>query len=96
MNDQQDLGVDDEQILITSLAHDIEIPRALRHDHVAGEGDQLEVCFGYGALHLAHLHEGDEWVLETVDEQDRNGDSSVKGSVSCSREIDCKMGQISE
>ena len=76
------------RLQITSLRHDVEFPRALRHDHVAGEGDKLEVRLGYRPLHLAHLHEGDEGVLEAVDEQDRDRDSSVEGGVACNQEID--------
>lgn len=76
-----------KQIKITSLAHEVEIPRALRHDHVAGEGDELEVRLGDGPLHLAHLHEGDERVLEAVHEQDGDRDSTVEGGVSCREDI---------
>ena len=76
------------KLQITSLRHDVEFPRALGHDHVAGEGDKLEVRLGYRPLHLAHLHEGDEGVLEAVDEQDRDRDSSVEGGVACNQEID--------
>ena len=76
------------KIQITYLGHNIEFPRALGHDHVAGEGDKLEVRLGYRPLHLAHLHEGDEGVLEAVDEQDRDRDSSVEGGVACNQEID--------
>ena len=74
------------KLQITSLRHDVEFPRALRHDHVAGEGDKLEVRLGYCALHLAHLHEGDEGVLQAVDKQDGDRDSSVEGGVSCNHD----------
>ena len=66
-----------------SLGHDVKLPRAIRHDHVAGERDELQVRLGHRPLHLAHLHEGDEGVLEAVHEQHGDRDAAVEGGVAC-------------
>ena len=76
-----DLGRVLEVLLDELLHHGVELLGLVEHDHVAGERDELEVGLGDRPLHLAHLHQRDEGVLQPVDQERRNGDSTVEGRV---------------
>ena len=78
-----DLGRVLEVLLDELLHHGVELLGLVEHDHVAGERDELEVRLGDRPLHLAHLHQRDEGVLQPVDQERRNGDSTVEGRVAC-------------
>ena len=48
---------------------------------MSGQRDELKVSFWQGSLHLTHLDQGYEPVLEAVDQQRRDCDATVKGHV---------------
>lgn len=63
------------------LHHGVELLWLVKHDHVSGHGDEFQIGLWYGSLHLAHLHQGDERVLEAVDQQGGNRNPSMEGGV---------------
>ena len=61
--------------------HDVKFLWLVQHDHVSRQGDQLQVRPRQRALHLAHLHEGHERVLEAVNQESGYSNAAVKGCV---------------
>ncbi len=63
--------------------HSVEFPWLVEHDHVAGKREELQIGLWYGPLHLAHLHQGHEGVLQAVHQQSRAGDTTVEVGIAC-------------